>query len=458
MISEPLDNSASHRILLVDDDAMVLSLLAEYLESHGYLIGLGDCRQEAEDLLKSGAFDAAILDYELPDGNALDILKWLRVTDTDVPVIILTGNATIDLAVRAIQEGAEHFLTKPVEMAALEVVLLRTLENRRNRRQQRLRRERRSASGLDPFVGRSAKIQELHEVASRLAKSDSPVRIHGETGTGKGVLARWLHDNSSRADEAFVDINCAGLSPEFLDSELFGHQRGAFTGATANKSGLLEVAHRGTVFLDEIGDVDMQVQPKLLKVLEEKRFRRLGEVRERDVDIRLIAASHQDLRKSIQEGRFREDLYFRINTLPLEIPPLRKRREDIAPLAETILSRFAQELGRPLATLSRNGVTSLENYAWPGNIRELRNVLERALLLSTGQTLTSSDLRFEASSAPPQPSGGEIPNLQEVERRHIERVLKRCNYTMSQAARVLEISRTTLYQKLKNHSIERPGA
>ncbi len=454
---------AAHRILLVDDEESLRRTLAGYLARKGYETAEAGRRLEAEEKLARGGFDAAVFDYSLPDGNALELLGWLESQDIDLAVVVLTGHATIDLAVQCMKRGADHFLTKPVKIPALEVVIERVIENRRNRRQTALLQSRRTARPLDPFLGQSAAIERLRTIASRVAATASPVRIHGETGTGKGVLSRWLHDNSPRAEEAFVDINCAGLNPDFLESELFGHQKGAFTGAATAKEGLFEIAHRGTVFLDEIGDVDVRVQPKLLKVLEEKRFRRLGEVREREVNVRLIAASHQDLRALIKDGRFREDLYFRISTLPIEIPPLRERREDIRLLAEDILERLSNELGRP-AELSAASLDVLEDYAWPGNIRELRNVLERALLLQGSGLLEPRDLHFETvgrrrvapaaiMAAEPEEGQERLP-LQEIERRHIEHILKRCESSIAPAARILGISRTTLYQKIKSHGIE----
>jgi len=448
----------SHKILLVDDEPLVCGMLTDFLGSKGYLTQCAESRKEAERLLRGGGFDAAVVDYQLGDGNALELLSWLNTNDVDIPLIILTAHATVELAVQAIQAGADHFLTKPLELPALEVVLDRVLENKRNRRQRQLDQSRRSARGLDPFIGTSAAIRGLEEEAERMAMSESPIRIHGETGTGKGVLARWLHEHGPRREEPFVDINCAGLTPEFLESELFGHRRGAFTGASSNKAGLLEVAHRGTVFLDEIGDVDQRVQPKLLKVLEEKRFRRMGEVQEREVDIRLIAATHQDLLEATQDGRFRSDLYFRISTLPLEIPSLRERREDIPLLAEDILRRLAAEFGRPAPELSDPVLKALTEYRWPGNIRELRNVLERALLLSGTGELTPRELRFEAAGSTPALAEAEkeLLSLREIEHRHVERVLKGCDYGISQAAGVLGISRTTLYQKIKGYEIEIP--
>ena len=450
------------RILLVDDEPLLRQALGEYLRKVGYDVTEASSRREAEEVLLRAGFDAGIFDYDLGDGNAHDLLTFRRRHELDIAIVILTGHATIDLAVSSLKQGAEHFLTKPVKMTALRVVLARVLENRRNRRHDALRKSHGPPRPFDPFLGTSAAIQRLQDVARRLAQSASPIRIHGETGTGKGVLARWLHDNGPRADEPFVDINCAGLSPEFLDSELFGHQRGAFTGAATTKVGLLEVAHRGTVFLDEIGDVDMRVQPKLLKVLEEKRFRRLGDVREREVSIRLVAASHQDLQELVRSGRFREDLYFRISTLPIEIPALRERREDVPTLAEDILTRLVTEMGRA-AVLSPAAIERLKDYGWPGNIRELRNVLERALLLCGTREIRPDDFYFDAASAGIASSGsgitgstaaGEVElTLQEVERRHIARIL-RDEDNMSAAARVLGISRTTLYQKVRSYGLQ----
>jgi transcriptional regulator with PAS, ATPase and Fis domain len=273
------------------------------------------------------------------------------------------------------------------------------------------------------------------------------VLIQGESGTGKGVLAAWLHYNGPRAEEAFVDLNCAGFSRELLETELFGHEKGAFTGAAASKAGLLEVAHQGTVFLDEIGDMDPSAQAKLLKVLEEKRFRRLGDVRERQVNVRLIAATHRDLRRLVREGRFREDLYYRINTIPLVIPPLRERKEDIPILARDFLELFAS--GRKLR-LAPDAEKALQTYSWPGNIRELRNVLERASLLSDSDVIRRGDLRLEAVVMPSDGDADVNLTLAEVERRHIERVLVAVNGHVERAAVALNIPRSTLYQKIKD--------
>jgi transcriptional regulator with PAS, ATPase and Fis domain len=273
--------------------------------------------------------------------------------------------------------------------------------------------------------------------------------MQGETGSGKGVLATWLHENGPRAEESFVDLNCAGLTREFLESELFGHERGAFTGAVNAKPGLLEVSHRGTLFLDEIGDIDPNVQPKLLKVVEEKRFRRMGDVRDRFIDVRLIAATHQDLRHLIETRVFRSDLYFRISTVPLAIPPLRERQEDIPAVAQALLNRICSDMARPRAELSTKALDRLRSYYWPGNIRELRNVLERALLFSDRPALEPGDLAFEPGPEHRSNSYQSDWTLEELERFHISAAFSSENQNVEKTARRLGIAKSTLYQKLK---------
>ena len=340
------------RILIVDDEPGIRFGVRDFLENAGLEVEEAETIAAAERLLRESRPDAVVLDHMLPDGTALDLLPRIREIDSSLPVIVLTGHATIDLAVRAVKEGADQFLAKPVELPALLLMLQRLLESQREKRRQIAGRARQARESVDPFTGASPAIRELSEQAKRLTASSSPILIQGETGAGKGVLARWLHRNGPRGDEPFVDMNCAGLSREFLETEIFGHEKGAYTGAVTSKPGLLEVAHRGVVFLDEIGDLDPHVQPKLLKVLEEKRFRRLGEVRDRQVDVQLIAATHQDLHQLVEEKRFRSDLYFRISTIPLRVPPLRERPEDVPVLARLLLDGFAADLGRRGTRLS----------------------------------------------------------------------------------------------------------
>src|SRR5947209_14204089 len=341
-----------NRVLLVDDETGPRFGIRRFLKSHGFEVEEADDCATARVKFRAFHPDVTVLDFRLPDGSALDLIPEFRALEESA-LIVLTAYGTIDNAVQAVKLGAEQFFTKPVELDALLVVIRRTIEHQRNRQQvmagAQSSQERRR---IDPFLGKSAVIAELHEKADAVLRTESPLLIHGETGTGKTLLARWIHDRGRRSGEAFVDLNCAGISRGFLETELFGHEKGSFTGASAAKQGLLEVAHRGTVFLDEIGDMDTQVQASLLKVLEEKRFRRLGDVKDRTVDVRLIAATHRDFRALVGEAKLRQALYYRISTLELFVPPLRERRDDIPLIAADILDHLARDLGQPRVTIT----------------------------------------------------------------------------------------------------------
>lgn len=442
-----------NKILIVDDEAGLRFGVRDYLELQGYEIDEAESCQSAQHMFRTSRPDVVIADYLLPDGTALDLLPRLKEIDAEIPLLILTAHGSIDLAVRAIKEGAEQFLTKPLELPALLVILQRILENKRNLHKQLANKSREVRKAIDPFVGTSAAIRALSEQARKVLSTDSPILILGETGSGKGVLASWIHANSSRSEEAFVDLNCAGLSRDLLETELFGHEKGAFTSATASKQGLFEVAHRGTIFLDEIGDVDLQIQPKLLKVLEEKRFRRVGDVRDRQVDVRLLAATHQDIGHLVGEKKFRDDLYFRISTIPLTFPALRTRKDDIPVLAEYLLEKFAADLGRGELRLGPECIEALQSYSWPGNVRELRNVIERAVLLSEQKTLGLNDLHFDGRAGARVNYSNSNLTLLEVERQHIEHVLLEEKGSVERTAKRLGVPRSSLYEKLKRHRI-----
>ncbi|MEO8197423.1 MAG: sigma-54 dependent transcriptional regulator [Thermoanaerobaculia bacterium] len=445
------------RILIIDDDPTIRTQLRHLFEVD---------RCEVEDVATLAAARAAaldfrpevvLLDYELPDGTALDLLPFLKESAPDVPVLVLTGHREIDVAVASIKAGAEQFLTKPIELAALRTMVRRLIEQRLFVRRDRAGEVRRARYEPEPFLGNSAAIRHLEREAKTVAGAETPVLLQGETGTGKGLLARWLHAHGRRSQQAFVDLNCAGLSRELLDSELFGHAKGAFTGALNAKPGLFETADRGTFFLDEIGDTEITLQPKILKVVEEKRFRRLGEVAERRVDVRMIAASNLDLGQAVAEKRFRADLYYRLNTLTLRLTPLRERPEDIPVLAESILERLGVETGKRL-DLTAGAIERLRRYGWPGNIRELRNVLERALLLARTPHIDAAHLTLESRFA----TGSESRNvgdlfqgsLEAVERRYIEQILRLENGQVDRAADRLCVPRSTLYQRLKSWGLQ----
>ena len=439
------------RILVVEDEAAVRLGVRDYLRAKGLDVEEAETCAAAEEAVRGDAPDAAVLDYRLPDGDSLSLVPRLKAADPDLPVVILTGHGSIELAVKAIQSGADHFLTKPVELPALHILLQRMLDNRRTHRKQVARIPRRGGV-RHPFLGTSEVIRRHEEEARSVLSSESPILIQGETGAGKGVLAEWLHRHGARADEAFVDLNCAGLARELLDSELFGHEKGSFTGAIAAKAGLFEVAHHGTVFLDEIGDMDPAVQAKLLKVLEEKRFRRLGETRDRYVDIQLIAATNQDLLAMVREKRFREDLYYRIGVIPLRVPSLREHPEDVPVVARALLQGLSIEVGARDSELTDDAEEALSAYRWPGNVRELRNVLERALLRAGGTAITRRHLMLDPATTAPGLDESHL-TLAELERRHIERTLEAEGWHVERTSKRLDIPRSTLYQKLKQMGI-----
>ena len=435
------------RVLLVDDEEGVRFAVRDYLEGSDFEVLEADSCRSAREILSSVQPDAVILDYRLPDGTSLDLIPHIKRPGDEAGLIVLTGHGTIDLAVAAVKAGADQFMTKPVDLSALKVMLDRILVSRRSRKREAVSRIR---TPPDPFLGTSSLIRQLRDDARRVAVADTPVLLQGETGSGKGVLADWIHTNSPRAAEPFVDLNCAGLSREFLESELFGHERGAYTGAISAKQGLLELADGGTLFLDEIGDMDAAVQAKLVKVVEEKRFRRLGDVRDRHSDVRLVCATHHDLPQAVAAGTFRRDLYYRISAFRLLLPALRQRVEDIPTIASTILQSLARDLGRSSVHLARSAMDELCRYEWPGNIRELRNVLERALLLSDSPELTPAVLRFDRVATLASVGQG---TLAEVERAHILRVLEEEGGRVEQASKRLEISRSSLYEKLHDYGL-----
>jgi DNA-binding NtrC family response regulator len=439
----------SRRVLVVEDDEELRYAYAAHLTANGFLVEEAGDIAAAHKSFAATRPDVAVLDFRLPDGTALDLLPRFKELDPTVPIIVLTGFGSMELGVSLIKNGAEQCLAKPIEASALLMIVHKLLENSRNQQKTLANNTRRRRVVLNPFLGESPVIRRLAEAAAKVANSQSPVLIQGETGCGKGVLATWLHENGPRSEEPFVDLNCAGLTREFLESELFGHEKGAFTGAMSAKPGLLEVGHRGTIFLDEIGDIDPNVQPKLLKVVEEKRFRRMGDVRDRFIDVRLIAATHQDLRHLIETKVFRSDLYFRISTVPLAIAPLRERQDDIPEIARSLLLRICSDMARPPAQISPKAVERLRSYYWPGNIRELRNVLERALLFTERPVLEPDDFSFEPGPEHRANAYKSDWTLEELERFHISEVFSGENKNVEKAAKRLGIAKSTLYQKLR---------
>jgi DNA-binding NtrC family response regulator len=445
---------SNKKLLLVDDESSIRFGIKAFLRHSDWEIEEAENCEEAIEKFRAFSPDAAIIDFSLPDGTALDLLPKLKSIEAETPIVVLTGHGSIDNAVQTIKLGAENFLTKPVELPILSVILDKLTQNHRNFRKQLAEESSKINKEKNPFLGNSKLIKQLESDAKKISKSESPILITGETGTGKSFLARWIHENSSRSNEPFVELNCAGLNREFLETELFGHEKGAFTGAINKKLGLLEIAHHGTIFLDEIGDIDPTVQPKLLKVLEEKTFRRLGDVREKNVDVRLIAATNQDLTQLVSEKKFRSDLYFRINTFTLQIPSLKSRPEDIEILARYLLSKFSGEMKRPNADLTQQALQSLKLHNWTGNIRELRNVLERALILSETNLLDANSFRFDFLNINDSEGYGLDLTLEEVEKKHIQKVLESLKGDVTIAAQCLNISRSSLYQRINRFGLD----
>ncbi len=442
------------RILIVEDEKEARGVLRDYLENRGYEITTAETCALTEQIWRTSRPDAAILDYSLSDGNALELIPRLKAIDASIPIFVLTGYGSIDFAVEALKLGAELFLPKPAELSALYLLIQRSLENRRNRRQQLAERIRSSRGIVDPFLGKSDSVRRLAEVAHKLALADSPVLIRGEAGTGKGTMAKWLHHNGSRASELFVELNCGELPGNLLETELFAEAHHFLAGTPQRQASLLEIAHRGTVFLDEVENVDSQIQPKLLKVIDEKQFHKLGEVCDRKVDVRFIAATQHAAEPHVLRKHFRDDSHYRISWTSLSLPPLRERMEDVPILSVHILGQLAADLGIANLELGGAALRALHGYSWPGNIRELRNVLERVLLVTGTDISPDRDARFDVLLEQYVSGIGRFGTLEEMERDYIQQVLRNEHGRVQSAARKLGIPRSSLYHKLKQYKME----
>ena len=449
----------SRSLLLIEDDPHVLAALHQFFTSTGWNVARASDGRMGVESYERDRPTIVVMDLDMPGLSGMQVLQILLARDPDATVVILTGYADVSSAVEAMQSGAENFLTKPIDLPLLAAATERAAEKADLKRLARFYAEQqRSAAGNLDTIGRSPRMQELRREIELLAPGNAPILLTGETGSGKGWAAKLIHGASPRSAAPFVEVNCAGLSATFLDSELFGHEKGAYTDAKTQKLGLFEIANGGTLFLDEIGDLAPDLQPKLLKVLESQRFRRLGGTREIEVDVRLVAATHHDLESAVQEGRFRQDLYYRLAVLPVHLPPLRARgREEIIALATQLLADLRAKIGRGPTRFAPESLALLVRYPWPGNIRELRNLLERVLLLAAHADELRpehlpADLRADAvpEGAPPD----EDLSLEAIEKRHIARVLLQSMGNRAAAARTLGITRATLYKKLKTYDLE----
>jgi two-component system, NtrC family, response regulator AtoC len=448
-------------ILLIDDDPGVLRVHTKFLQRKGWDVFSAERGEDGVRLYEAERPDVTLLDLELPGLSGRDILDVL--VSRGAAVVMLTGHGDVETAVEAMHSGAETFLTKPVHFDHLEAALDRTLENVQLRRTNELLARSMADRAAPAALGASPLMRDLERQVDLLAGSpDTTALLLGESGTGKSFIAQMLHSRSPRSRSPFVEINAAGLSGTFLESELFGHERGAFTDAKEMKRGLFEIADRGTLFLDEIGDLSPELQPKLLKVLETRSFRRLGGTREMQVDVRLVAATNRDLAAEVRAGRFRADLFYRLSVFPLEVPPLRKRaREDVLELAHRFLRELGQRHRASPTELSPKAAELLGAYAWPGNVRELRNALERALVLSSGGPRIEPEHLPPGLKTPRAPRAGrEDPRIipwDEVERRHVERTLFLLGGNRTATAEKLGISRSTLHAKIRQHGLNVVG-
>lgn len=433
-------------VLLIDDEPSIQFGFSAYLNKTGYQIQTAGTIAEAKLKLAQDCFDIILLDLSLPDGNGLDLITEIRRNYPEVALVVITGTGDVPLAVKAMQLGADNFLTKPVDMNELNIYLGKSVELKGLRSKEMTRR--RLDKRPEPYFGKSPAIKKTLELAEMVAGKDSTVVIYGQTGTGKEVLARWIHEHSSRSSGFFVEVNCSALKGDLLSSELFGHAKGAYTSAHQDKQGLLDVADGGTLFLDEIGDMDLSVQAQFLKVIEEKQYRRMGEVKLRQSNFRLICATNRDLLCDTKHGRFRLDLYYRINVFSLYLPTLKEMGSDIAGLMLHLL----KSLNYTGTEIPPDVLGLLRCYNWPGNIRELKNVLERGVMLSGGDTLMPSHfagLDLQTAEGRPETKGSSI---EAAEMTHIQDVLEKCGGDTSAAAKVLGISRPTLYRKIKRYN------
>jgi DNA-binding NtrC family response regulator len=458
-------------LLLVDDEAALREAIAERLADHGFVVEQASSGEEALARLADFAFDIIITDLRLPGVDGRAVLDAAIERYPEIIAIIITGFGTVKDAVNAIKQGAADFITKPFQFDALLHVINSAVEQRRLRSENAyLRSQLEERYRIDGLVGRSRVMRELFQLLETVAATSSTVLITGETGTGKELAARAIHHNSPRRSNRFVAINCSAIPETLLEAELFGHVRGAFTGAVGTRQGRLEQAHKGTLFLDEVGTMSAALQAKLLRVLQEREFERVGDSHTIKIDVRIIAATHSDLAKMVADGAFREDLYYRLNVIPVQLPPLRERREDVPLLVQHFLQKLAAEQIPPrLATMSQEAMRQLMAYAWPGNVRQLENVVERALAFSHGRPqIELTDLGPEIQTVPASANGNEpwFPDegldleryMEGVELTLIKRSLERTQGNKVQAARLLNLKRTTLIEKLKRLERGQPGA
>nr|AQQ75135.1 hypothetical protein [uncultured bacterium] len=447
-----------HKLLIVEDDVDLRETLTTFLTRAGYDVAQARDGSEALEALDKEPPDLVLADIHMPGMDGLALLAEVKARYPETIVIMMTAFSSIDSAVEAMRRGAEDYLSKPLQLADAQMSVERALERRALRsRVAQLETQARDRYRFDQIIGVSPAMRRVFQIVERVARTNATVLISGRTGTGKELVARAIHFNSPRAKKPLVDINCGALPEQLVESELFGYQKGAFTGATETKKGLFETAHGGTLFLDEVQALKPELQAKLLRALQERAIRRVGGRENIEVDVRVIAATNQEIAEAVKRGEFREDLYYRLNVVSVHLPDLRERREDIPPLIDHFLKRYAEESGQAPRRFSSEAMRLMMSYDWPGNVRELQNAVEHALAIGLGATLTIADLPMPISgmtgASGPQEMEGSGRTLDEVERRHILRVLEETGGNHLRAAEILGIHRRTLYRKLEKYKI-----
>jgi len=441
------------KILIVDDEAIMRESLAGWLERDGHYIEKAGSGEEALERIKAKRFDILLVDIKMSGISGLDVLKNVKESDSDVEVVMITAYGSIPTAIEAIKNGAYDYLLKPFDPNELGILTQQIIKHQLQVRENLyLREQYKDRTRFESMIGQSPPMQEIFDLIQDIAPVESTVLILGETGTGKGLAAKAIHTASPLSEGPFVTVNCGSIPEHLMESELFGYQKGAFTDAKETKKGRLELAHGGTIFLDEIGEISMRMQIDLLRVLEDRVFYRVGGTQPISADFRVIAATNRNLEEAVKKGVFREDLYYRLNVITFTMPPLRKRKEDIPLLAEHFIRRFSQETKKQIDSISREAMDEIMLYEWPGNVRELENAIERAIVVGKGRSIQPGDLPlFRAESKNPPGSS----SLREVEKVHITNILNENEWNVSKSAKILEIDLSTLYNNIKAYGIHK---
>ncbi len=442
-------------IMIVDDEEIVRASLSSWLLEDGYEVMPVESGKLALEELKKKHYDLMLVDLKMPEMDGLELMKEVKKFLPDLPIIIMTAYATVDTAVKAIKDGAFDYLMKPFDPEEISITIKKIVKQQMLEQENiYLRKELAKQFQFHQLYSKNKNMQEIFELIKTVAKTDVTVLIHGETGTGKELIARAIHAESLRKDRPFIPVSCASLTETLLESELFGHEKGAFTGASSMVRGMFEMADKGTIFLDEIGDISPKLQMDLLRVLETKEIVRIGSTLPIPVDVRIIAATNKDLNKAISNGTFREDLYYRLNVITIDIPPLREKLEDIPLLVEQLIEKINIETGKSIKRVSEDAMAILMQYKWPGNIRELKNVIERSVVLAKDDIITVNEVGPCVERRIKETTNLEDMSLESMEKNHIASVLKNNNWNISTSAQILGIDRTTLYNKIKKYNLE----